>query len=229
MNILSGRILGNDFWYKTLPVLIIGMIIWMIATLLFSGFLGISAIPLSSVVIITSIVLYIIFWILTIILAFMKKNWPSMITFFISSLFTGIISSSLLIWAAAIIALELVLGIFFVAFFVGLGVTIGLLIMGLFLRDRISQRWIYPLLLFGILLIVLEFSLVLLFGYNPFILITSILVLIWFFAVILWDGSRLPNTIEEGYWMIAVIDIFLDMVNVIIRIFIIIVEILSGE
>ena len=157
----------------------------------------------------------------------MKKNWFSMITFFISSLFTGIISSSLLIWAAAIIALELVLGIFFVAFFVGLGVTIGLLIMGLFLRDRISQRWIYPLLLFGILLIVLEFSLVLLFGYNPFILITSILVLIWFFAVILWDGSRLPNTIEEGYWMIAVIDIFLDMVNVIIRIFIIIVEIFS--
>ena len=227
MNFLSGRVLGNDFWYKTLPVLIIGMIIWVIATLLFSGFLGISTIALSSVIIIISIVLYIIFWILTIILAFMKKNWPSMITFFISSLFTGIISSSILIWATAIIALELVLGIFFVAFFVGLGVTIGLLIMGLFLRDRISQRWIYPLLLFGILLIVLEFSLFLLFGYNPFILITSILVLIWFFAVILWDGSRLPNTIEEGYWMVAVIDIFLDMVNVIIRIFIIIVEIFS--
>jgi hypothetical protein len=48
-------------------------------------------------------------------------------------------------------------------------------------------------------------------------------------VVILWDGSRLPNTIEEGYWMVAVIDIFLDLVNVIIRIFIIIVELLSGE
>jgi hypothetical protein len=224
---ISGRVLGNDFWYKTLPVLIIGMIIWVINTLLFSGFLGLSAIPLSITFIVISVILYIILWILTIILAFMKKNWLSMITFFISSIFTGIISSSILIWAAAIIALDLVLGIFFAAFFIGLGATIGLLLIGLFLRDRISQRWIYPLLLFGFLLIGLEFSLILLFGYNPFILITSILVLIWFFAVVLYDGSRLPNTIEEGYWMVAVIDIFLDMVNIIIRIFIIIVEIFS--
>lgn len=229
MILLSQRVLGNDFWYKTLPVLIIGMIIWVVVTLLFSGFLGLSAIPLSTILIFVSVILYIVFWILTIILAFMKKNWFSMISFFISSIFTGIISSSILIWAAAVIALDLVLGIFFAAFFIGIGATIGLLILGLFLRDRISQRWIYPLLLFGFLLIGLEFSLILLFGYNPYILITSILVLIWFFAVILWDGSHLPNTIEEGYWMVAVIDIFLDMVNVIIRIFIIIVELLSGE
>ena len=226
---MSKRVLGEDFWYKTLPVLTLGMIIWVVFTLLFSGFLGTSAISLSYVVIIVSVVLYLFFWILTIILAFTKKNILSMCSFFGASILTGLLSSTLLIWASTIIRLDLVLGIFFAAFFVGIGVTIGLLILGLFLREKISQKLIYPILLFGFLLLIIELSLILIFGYNPYILITSIFVLIWFFVVILWDGSRLPNTIEEGYWMVAVIDIFLDMVNVIIRIFIIIVELLSGE
>ena len=224
---MSERALGNDFWYKTLPVLTLGMIIWVIVTLLFGGFLG-SAIPLSLAIFIVSIVFYFIFWILTIILASMKKNLLSMLSFLVASFLSGVLSSSILIWASAILRFEVVMGIFVAAFLIGLGVTVGLLIMGLFLRSRISENWIYPLLLFGILLVTIEISLILLFGYNPYILITSILVLIWFFAVILWDGSRLPDTIEEGYWMFAVIDIFLDLINVIIRIFIIIVEILAG-
>ena len=226
---MSQRILGNDFWYKTLPVLVIGMIIWVVFTLLFSGFLGASAISLSFTVIIISVVLYLLFWILTIILAFMKKNLISMFSFFGDSILTGLLSSTLLVWASSIIRIDLVLGIFFAAFFVGIGATVGLLIMGLLLRGKISEKLIYPILLFGFLLLGIELSLILIFGYNPYILITSVFVLIWFFFVILWDGSRLPNTIEEGYWMVAVIDIFLDMINVIIRIFIIIVEILSGE
>lgn len=226
---MSQRILGNDFWYKTLPVLVIGMILWVVFTLLFSGFLGAPAISLSFTVIIISVVLYLLFWILTIILAFMKKNLISMFSFFGASILTGVLSSTLLVWASTIIRIDLVLGIFLAAFFVGISVSVGLLILGLLLRGKISEKLIYPILLFGFLLLGIEVSLILIFGYNPYILITSIFVLVWFFVVILWDGSRLPNTIEEGYWMVAVIDIFLDLVNVIIRIFIIIVELLSGE
>lgn len=226
---MSQRILGNDFWYKTLPVLVIGFIIWVVFALLFSGFLGTSAISLSFAVIIISIVLYLIFWILTIILAFLKKNLISMFSFFGASMMSGVLSSTLLVWASTLVRIDLVLGIFFAAFFVGIGVTVGLLILGLLFRGKISEKLIYPILLFGFLLLGIELSLILIFGYNPYILITSIFVLIWFFVVILWDGSRLPNTIEEGYWMVAVIDIFLDMINVIIRIFIIIIELVSGE
>lgn len=229
MFLMSQRILGNDFWYKTLPVLVIGFIIWVVFALLFSGFLGTSAISLSFAVIIISIVLYLIFWILTIILAFLKKNLISMFSFFGASMMSGVLSSTLLVWASTLVRIDLVLGIFFAAFFVGIGVTVGLLILGLLFRGKISEKLIYPILLFGFLLLGIELSLILIFGYNPYILITSIFVLIWFFVVILWDGSRLPNTIEEGYWMVAVIDIFLDMINVIIRIFIIIIELVSGE
>jgi hypothetical protein len=225
---LSQRILGNDFWYKTLPVLTVGIILWTVFTLLFSGFLGAPAIPLTITVVIIAVVLYLFFWILTIILAFIKKNLISMFFFFGASITSGLLSSTLLIYASSIIRIDVVLGIFFAAFFVGIGVTVGLLILGLMVRGRITDKLIYPLMLFGFLLLVIELSLIFIFGYNPYILITSVFVLIWFFFVIVWDGSRLPATIEEGYWMIAVIDIFLDMINVIIRIFIIIVEIIAG-
>jgi FtsH-binding integral membrane protein len=225
---MSNRVLGNDFWYKTLPVLTLGMIIWVVFTLLFSGFLGVSTIALLTLTaIVLSIIFYIVFWIIAIISALTKKNILSMLSFFVACILSGILSSSLLVWASAIISLEIVLGIFFAAFFVGIGATIGLLILGLFFRERISQKWIYPLLLFGLILLIIEVSLILIFGYNPYILITSVFVLIWFFGIILWDGSRLPADIDEGYWMLAVINIFLDMINVIIRIFIIIVKLLE--
>ena len=221
------KILGNDFYYKTLPVFLIGLIIWVVATIGFSGLVGPVIIPLTLGFIILLIVMYIVLWIFTIILAMKRQNIISMMIFFFASLVSGMLSSTLLIWASAIIRLELVLGLFFIAFVVGFLVTLGLLIMGLILRDKISKNWIYPLLLFGVILLILEFSLIIIFGFNPILLITSILVLIWLFGVILWDGSRLPQTVSEGYWMLAVINIFLDMINVIIRIFIIFVEIFA--
>lgn len=221
------QILGNDFWYKTLPVFMIGMIIWVGATIGFSGLVGPIILPLSVGFIIFLIIIYIILWIITVVLALLRKNLLSMIIFLFASLVSGMLSSTLLIWASAIFRLEIVLGLFFIAFVVGFLVTLGLLIMGLFLRDRIGQKWIYPLLLFGGILLTLEISLILIFGFNPILLITSVFVLIWLFGIILWDGSQLPETVSEGYWMLAVLNIFLDMVNVIIRIFIIIVEIFA--
>ncbi len=223
------QILGNDFYYKTLPVFLIGLIIWVVATIGFSGLVGPVMIPLTLGFIIFLIVIYIVLWIVTIILAMIRQNILSMLIFFFAALVSGMLSSTLLIWASAIFRLELVLGLFFIAFVVGFLVTLGLLIMGLILRDKISKNWIYPLLLFGGILIILEISLIILFGFNPILLITSVLVLIWLFGVILWDGSQLPETISEGYWMVAVLSIFLDLVNVIIRIFIIMVEILADS
>jgi len=220
-------ILGKDFYYKTLPVFLIGLIIWVIATIGFSGLVGPVILPMTVGFTIFLLIIYIILWIVTVILALKRQNILSMVVFFFASLVSGMLSSTLLIWASSIFRLEIVLGLFFIAFLVGFLVTLGLLIMGLMFRDKISIKWIYPLLLFGGILIILEFSLILIFGYNPILIITSILVLIWLFGVILWDGSRLPQTVSEGYWMLAVIDIFLDMINVIIRIFIILIEIFS--
>lgn len=221
------NILGNDFYYKTLPVFLIGLIIWVGAIIGFSGLVGPVIIPLTVGFIIFLLIIYIVLWIVTVILALKRQNILSMVIFFFASLVSGMLNSTLLIWASSIFRLEIVLGLFFIAFLVGFLVTLGLLIMGLLFRDKISIKWIYPLLLFGGILIILEISLILIFGYNPILIITSILVLIWLFGVILWDGSRLPQTVSEGYWMLAVINIFLDMINVIIRIFIILIEIFS--
>ena len=225
----GGRVLGNDFYYKTLPVLVIGMVIWTFSTLIFSGIIGPIQLTFTIGIVILLMILYFILWIITIILAMVRQNLLSMIIFFNASLVSGILSSTLLIYASAILRFELVLGLFFIAFVVGLLVLIGLLILGLTLRDRISNKFIYPLLLFGAILLILEVSLILIFGFNPILIITSVLVLIWLFGVILWDGSRLPETIGEGCWMLAALDIFLDLINVILRIFIILVEIIADS
>ena len=219
--------LGNDFWYKTMPVLIIGMIIWFTITLVFSGLLGFTVLEYTLVITVLLIISYVFLCIITIIFAFYKYNLLSMIFFFASSVLTGIIGSNIIIWAVGIIGQGIVLALFFMASLIGILVTSAMLILGLFLRHKISENFIYPLLVFGLILFILEFTLVLMFGFNAVILITSILVLIWLFGVILWDGSRLPETIGEGFWMLAVIDIFLDLVNVIIRIFIILVKIIG--
>ncbi|MBD3340593.1 MAG: hypothetical protein GF353_15910 [Candidatus Lokiarchaeota archaeon] len=224
---MSEGVLGSDFWYKTLPVLAVSLGIWIITTLFFGGLLGAQALEFNILVFVLSIIVYFVFWIICYYLAIKKMNLFSMIAFFAASFFSGILSSTLIIWASTVIVLELVLGFFFAAFFAGLGATIGLLILGLLLRGRIGRKWIYILIVFGLILLVTEFSLIIIFGYNPYLLITSILVLIWIFGVMVWDGSRLPDTIGAGYWMIAVIDIFLDLINAIIRIFIIIVEIVA--
>ena len=150
-----------------------------------------------------------------------------MIFFFAASLITGVLGSSILIWATSIVGEEIVLPLFFMASFIGLLVTFAILVLGLIFRDKIHENWIYPLLVFGFILVVLEFTLILIFGFNAVILVTSVLVLIWLFAIILWDGSRLPDIIDEGFWMLAVINLFLDLINVIIRIFIILVKILG--
>jgi len=221
------NILGKDFYYKTLPVFLIGLIIWVGASIGFSGLVGPVIIPLTVGLIIFLVIIYIVLWIVSVILALKRQNILSMAIFFFASLVSGMLSSTLLIWASSIFRLELVLGLFFIAFAVGFLVTVVLLIMGLIFRDKISIKWIYPLIAFGFTLVILEISLILIFGSNPILIITSILVLIWLFGVILWDGSRLPQNVSEGYWMLAVIDIFLDMINVILRIFIILIEIFS--
>ncbi len=223
----SKSTLGNDFWYKTIPVLALGMGFWFATSLTFSGLLGFTLIEFTLGITILLIVMYLFFWIITIILAFYKKNILSMIFFFGASLITGILGSSILIWATSIVGEEIVLPLFFMASFIGLLVTFAILVLGLIFRDKIHENWIYPLLIFGFILVVLEFTLILIFGFNTVILVTSVLVLIWLFAIILWDGSRLPEIIDEGFWMLAVINLFLDLINVIIRIFIIIVKIIG--
>ena len=49
--------------------------------------------------------------------------------------------------------------------------------------------------------------------------ISNILIMVWLFGVIIWDGSMLSDNILEGKWMQSVVDIFLDLINVILRVF----------
>ena len=75
--------IGDDFWLKSVPVFLIGVIIWFISTLYYGVILFSDVILLDIILLITAIVFYFIFWILTILLAFFKQNFFAMILFFV--------------------------------------------------------------------------------------------------------------------------------------------------
>lgn len=215
---------SEDFWKKAVPVLFVGMVIWFVSTLLSGGYLGFPPIMLNLQWFIVLIISYFVIWLVVFILAISKKNAIAMILFFVASWITGMLEFPILLWAVAEIGLENAQMIFFVASLSGVFATIGGLFIGFIFADRIGIRWYYVLLVLGILLIVLEIILTILYGFDNIIFFTSILVVVWIFGVIIWDGSRLPEKIEEGNWMEVVVNIYFDLIIIIIRVFIIIVS-----
>jgi len=216
--------ISEDFWKKAVPVLFIGMVIWFVSTLLSGGYLGFPPITLNLQWFVILIISYFILWLIVFILAISKNNAIAMVLFFIASWITGMLEFPILLWAVADIGLETAKMIFFVASLSGIFATIGGLLIGFIFARRIGIRWYFVLLIFGILLMILEIILIVLYGFNTVIFFTSILVVIWIFGVIIWDGSRLPERIEEGHWMEVVINIYFDLIIIIIRLFIIIVS-----
>jgi FtsH-binding integral membrane protein len=220
----TGGVLGKDFYNKAVPVLLIGLIIWGISTLLYGGYFNIPPLQLDLVGYILLFILYIVLWIITSILAYMKYNVISMILFYISAWITGLLEYPVMVWASGEVGIELAKLLFLIAIIMGIiGVSLALII-GITLRDKIGDSFLIVLLIFGVVLIIVEIVLTLMFGWNTFIFFTSILVLIWIFGMTIWDGSKLPKEIDEGYWMWAVIDLFFDIIIAIVRIFIILVS-----
>lgn len=216
--------ISRDFWKKAIPVLFIGMIIWFFSTLLSGGYLGFPPIILNLTWFIVLIISYFVLWLVIFVLAISKNNTIAMFLFFIASWITGMLEFPILLWAVAEVGMETARMIFFIASLSGIFATIGGLLIGFIFADRIGIKWYIVLLVLGILLIILEIILTILYGFDTIIFFTSILFVIWIFGVIIWDGSRLPKRIEEGYWMEVVVNVYFDLILIIIRIFIIIVS-----
>ncbi len=79
-----------------------------------------------------------------------------------------------------------------------------------------------------LLLMVAESILMWIFNFNMVILWTSIIMFGLLFITVLYDGAHLKETIEYS-WMMAVAVIFIDVMVMIVRIFIILVSILADR
>ncbi len=214
--------LGSDFWYKAMPVLTAGFLIWFLTIFLFGLIVELLYIVMS-ILLVPLIISYFGLWIITYIFACNKNNTIAMGCFFTSSFITGIITAPILAVASFSLGTGIAIFLFITATVIGLGTTTGLMLMGMRLGEQITEKWGYPLAFFGLQLVLLDFSFIFLVGPNIIFLLISTainaLILAWLFGVILWDGSMLSGNILEGKWMVSVVDIFLDLINVILRIF----------
>lgn len=220
--------LGDEFYSKVLPTLFIGAIIWALTTLFFSGYITGTPIPTSLRFIIFLSIGYFGIWIVTMVFSARGQNETARGLFFIAAFFTGILNSYILTFAALEVGLQIARDLFAVASIVGVCATGTALAIGYMQRSKIKGNYFYSFLAFGLVAVVMEWILSIFFyNNNTVMILISLGMLIWIFGVIVYDGATLPYKIAAGLWMMAVIDIFLDFVIVIIRIFVILVRIFA--
>jgi FtsH-binding integral membrane protein len=223
--------LGLDFHQKALPTMFIGAFIWAFSAMFFSGYFTSGILPLEfgGGFIIATIIGYIGIWITTTIFAARGQNHTAALLFYAAAFITGLMNSFVLYAAAEVIGLELAMFLFVVSAVVGVFAVAGGLIIGLAFKDKIKGNFIWSFMIFGIVLIFMESIIYMMGVTTPMMMGISGLMLIWIMGVVVYDGATLPAKIRQGYWMIAVIDIFLDFVIVVIRIFFILVQIFADR
>ncbi|MHA1775217.1 MAG: hypothetical protein DRO88_03675 [Promethearchaeia archaeon] len=220
--------LGEDFYNKTMPTIFFGMAIWAFSALFFSGFITGKPIVPSLGIIITLTILYFVIWIATMILAGKRQNEIARVLFFSASFITGILNSFILLSGALEVGLGLARDLFTVASIIGVFAVGSALAIGYMFRRNFSLKYIYSFMIFGVIIISMEWILSIFLNQSSgWVIFISILSLIWILGITLYDGATLSAKIGAGYWMMAVIDVFLDLVVVIIRIFIILVRIFA--
>ncbi|MHA1746246.1 MAG: hypothetical protein ACTSWW_09615 [Promethearchaeota archaeon] len=223
--------LGLDFHQKALPTMFIGAFIWAFCAMFFSGYFTSGNLPLEfgGGFIITTIISYIGIWIATTIFAARRQNHTAALLFYIAAFITGLMNSFILYGAAAVIGLELATFLFVISSVVGVFAVAGGLIIGLAFKDKIKGNFLWSFMIFGIVLIFMESIIYMMGVTTPMMMGISALMLIWIMGVVVYDGATLPAKIRQGFWMIAVINIFLDFVIVVIRIFFILVQIFADR
>lgn len=220
--------LRDIFFSKCIPALFVGMVLWMFSTLAFGGILG-PVLRLDPPILIGSYFGYFIGWIAVLILASKRENNAAMLVFFATSFVSGIVSAPIIMWANEMLRSTRLAGeLFFIASIMGVLATAGALFAGRYFGKRISGQLMWSALIGILILSVTEPILMWIFGFNAVILGTSIIMFGLLFITVLYDGAHLKETVEHS-WMMAVARIFINLMAMIIRIFIILVSLLSNR
>jgi predicted MFS family arabinose efflux permease len=203
----------------------------MFSTLLYGGYLGIPPIYTSNGWDVALFVITIVLIFPMVILSYFHRNGFAFLLFLVWSWMLGFLERGILIWAASSeIEIELLRQIFIM---VTLAASISVALtafIGYYLADRYDFNILLgAVLAFGLALLILEPILIWTFGFNETIVWTSLLVIGWIVAGTLYDGAKIREDLSEDTWMISVMNLFLDIVVLTIRLFIIIVKIFADS
>lgn len=227
-------VLGEEFYSKALPTLFVGTIIWLVSTLYCAGYVGFPGYDIFAATgydILVFIIAFIGLWILLFIFAILRVNSFAMVVFFVIAGYTGVIHGILLsVLEMAGIDPILAEQLFFTAVVAGVIATAGAMSLGIMYKDQITKHYCIAFLVFGLCIGVMELLVRILFGWSD---VSNILIevvgLVYIFGVIVFDAAVLPAQVKRGYWMMAVINVFFDMIAMILKLFFFLLRLKSGQ
>jgi hypothetical protein len=226
--------LGDEFYNKALPTMFVGMLIWLGTTLYCAGFIGTYSFDITTVSgwnLITFLIAYLIVAVLMFIFAILRVNFLAMIMFFGLTGFTGVMQGVFIGFIGDAIGDPLLAEqIFYVAVVAGVIATAGAVSLGLIYKDKITKHYCIAFLIFGLCIGIMELIVAVIFGgTNQYQLVMDVVGLVYIFGVLVFDAAVLPSQVKRGYWMLAVINIFFDMIAMILRLFFFLLRLKSGD
>lgn len=215
-------------WTKVFPVILVGMVVWIIGILVIGPALLVSNIVLFFVCIIA----YIIMWIATLVIASSGKNTLAFFMFLGTSALSGVLTTPLFVWGAMTVGLE-------TGFQIGIvsvtGSLTGVAVMGVAgYRNRHNHELAASLgsFLFWGFLATIIFEMISMFIFGPvfdiIMFITSI-IMIWMTLIYaFYNGMRLKDMLDNGLWMYASAMFFMNIIVLATRLFYVLVRIVAA-
>ncbi|NHI91526.1 MAG: hypothetical protein EAX96_03415 [Candidatus Lokiarchaeota archaeon] len=207
----------KDYWQKSVPVLIIGFAIWGFTSFFFESLIMNS--PPSLFIFL--IVVYFAVWFGVIALTFSNHNVPAMCLFYLSSFITGLITTPIFNIILAQFGTVGAARLFTAVSMVSIASLTGAFFFGAWVKKRVTEdvelHWGKALLIGGLLLLIIEPTIAIIYGGDLILFWTSFIVLIWMYAAGIYYGMALDEEIERNNWMYFVLSYFLTLINIIIR------------
>ncbi|NHI92485.1 MAG: hypothetical protein EAX96_08270 [Candidatus Lokiarchaeota archaeon] len=206
----------QEFWNKSIPVLIIGFAIWGVTSFIFSEY----GLTMDIGVSILLMIIYIPVWIATILLAHYRKNAYSMISFFIATFITGLVTAPLFGYLIYFVGVTETAKLFLISTTISASSLTGCYVIGWIARKKNYGTKPWGLFLFGalILFLILEPIVFIVVGsFNLFYFIFSLLMIGWMYACGIWYGLLLEDEMKADAWMYFVLGYFLTLINIIVR------------
>lgn len=213
---------------KFIIPLLLGLIIWIISTMYYGGLITGNYVELTTLEWIGYIILYFVVWIIAILLAVANQNIISFILYIVGSWITGFLESNIVIWSVLDegLGIDEAKNLLFMCTIIACVVIFIATFIGAYLRENTSidtSSIGTNLIIFGFMIIVIEPIIIIRFGFDKYIIITSIIVILWTLLGAIHDGMSMFDKLdgEEDQWMLMTISVFLSIIIMAIRLFII--------
>ncbi len=221
---ISGQAKG-----KMLLTVTFGMVLWVISAFVYSGWIGHSPFVVNLVNMILLLLAYFGLWIAVAVMAWIRKPWSNLVGlgFFGSACWvTGIIMALVFQYVQADtgLSVEVLTELFVTAMVIGSVSVIGALYIGYLIGPKMGQdkiqRFLWALFISGILLVILEPILYLIFAWSDLWLYAiNGIVILWAVCGVIVDGMLMADKEMEDQWLMMAVNIFLSLILIILRIF----------